>query len=415
MLKKAGTVRQGHALDIVLASSIGIAAAVYALCGFGQLDFVHLASAYDTWFDADIRRIVGACEARWTLWHNRTNVHPLYALLVSLPCMGLRRAGFTQWGAAAAILSFSAFVFASTFYAVARVWRLGRVDAVLSTALMLSTSASMFWLSTPETYSLGASTMLLALVWLGVRRGAHDRFTAPLQSMLTFSITITNWMAGLLTALLALGLQRAIKVSLIAFVAVAVLSGAQKLIFPQAGLLFQFGEEQIYMLPTEREPIGTRLLSFFGQPLLAPETKLLKVHSGTVGVVMESAVPTTPSLFTWVAFAGWVVLLVIGGLTALQGRAPRTLVVFIFTVLASQVALHMLYGSGLFLYALHFTPFMVLIASMGSWSPWRKAVLSLTAITALATSAHNVPQFLSAAENLRMTSTDSYFVENFMK
>jgi hypothetical protein len=222
-------------------------------------------------------------------------------------------------------------------------------------------------------------------------------------------------MAGLLAALLALGMRRAVKVSLVALVSVAALNFAQKLVFPQAGILFQFGGEGEFMLPTEREPVGTRLQSFAHLPILAPETQLAKVHSGTVGIVVKPAADFSPSLITWAAAAGWIALFMIGVLTAFRGRVQQGLVIFLFTVLAGQISLHMLYGTGLFLYVLHFAPFIVIIASLGCASRSRRAAMVLMAFTIPFTLAHNVPRFFAAADMLRMTTTDSQFIENFMK
>ena len=404
-----------YATDILCAIGVGAVAACAAVAGFYLLDFHHLSSVYDTWFDADIQRIVGGYYNRGMGWHVRTNVHPLYAMLVAAPCIVLRKIGLSAWAVSAVLVAFSAFAFAATFYCAARVLRLKRLDAILATFLMLSTGASIFWLSVPETYSLGAMTMLLAMVWLGAPCGSHDWVTYPLQSAITLSITVTNWMAGLLAGLLALGFRRAIVGGFIALVTVAALSGVQKLIFPNAGTFLDLGYERRFVLQNEREPVGERLVSFVGQPLLAPQPKLEQLHPNTVGIVMSSFVPAASHWTTRIGVLGWGILLPLGVLTAVGGGAPTKLVLFVGGVLLGQVVLHMLYGGPLFLYTLHFAPFVVLIAALACASRWRKAALVLIAVTALASFAHNIVQFRAAAALLPMTTLDQRFVEDYIR
>jgi hypothetical protein len=190
--------------DILCAAGAGTIAAACAVTGFAQLDFEHLSSVYNTWFDADIQRIVGGYDNRGLGWHVRTNVHPLYALLVAAPCIVLRKFGLT--------------------------------------------------------------------------------------------------------------------------------------------------------------------------------------------------------MVTWLAASGWCVLLILGASAALRGGAPMPLVLFLGGGLAGQVVLHMLYGDQLFLYALHFAPFMVLIAALACASRWRKAAL-----------AHNITQFRAATHLQKMTTTDEEFIHIYIR
>lgn len=405
-----------HRRDIAVMAGVSAAASAYAVWAFHQLDFIHLASYWDSWFDADVRRIVGIYTSRFYVEHARTTVHPLHSL-VSAPFFVLKKLGLDAHTVAAVLVAFGAFAFTSMFYAAARTMRLLRIDAVLITFLMLSTSASIFWLPIPETYPLGAASMLLALVWLGIPRGEHDHVTGPLQSIVALSVTITNWSAGILAAVLALGVRRAISITLAAFAITVILSGIQQYAFPPSGKLFDFAAEQTYRDPLRHHSTGEGLAAFAGQSLLAPKLKVDRIRDEppNLGVLYISAIPSDLSPTAWAAVAGWAALLLLGVAGAFRGRVPQRSAIFVLSMLAGQVILHSLYGTILFLYSLHFTPFIVLIVGFASTLPWRKTVLSLVALTALLTFSHNINRFQTGAQLLPAVPVNQEFADKYLK
>lgn len=392
-------------LDMLVAVGLAAAAAVLAALMFSRLSYPMLANHYDTWFDADVNRVLAGAEGTWPEEHYRTKVHPLFALFVSLPLILLRKLGLGAEGAAATLVAVSAFALVAAFYGAARTLRLRRLDSVLATVLMLSTSASVFWLGIPETYVLGSATMLLSLVWLGAPRGSHDAWSAPLQSLLAASMTVTNWMAGLIAGVLGLGVRRGTLVAIFAFAAISALTIVQQALFPEAGRMFDFSEESAYFLANrgtllpEAESTWERLLSFAGQPLLAPSPTVVAGYNGWPGVAFGSVVPTAPGASALVAAAGWVALLAVGAGMLL--RVPQQLRLFLISLIALQVILHTIYGHTLFLYSLHFIPLVVLVAAMACASRWRRIALAVMAVTAIASFAHNVAQFGAAVDLLQ--------------
>jgi hypothetical protein len=94
---------------------------------------------------------------------------------------------------------------------------------------------------------------------------------------------------------------------------------------------------------------------------------------------------------------------------------PTQLAWFVTGVLSGQVILHMLYGGPLFLYTLHFAPFLVLIAAATCASKWRSAALVVMVVTAIASFGHNIAEFLAAADLLPMTTIDPAFVDIYLR
>jgi hypothetical protein len=379
-------------LDALVAFGLGAVASAYALTVFYHLDFAVLAANFDTWFDGDSNRVIAADQARNSWGHYRTKVHPLFALFVSLPLLLLHHIGISNQNVAGLLIGGGALAFGCAFYTAARTLRLPRVDAALATILVLSTSSSMFWLVVPEVYTLGAVTLLISLIWLGASRGEHDLWSAPLQCLLSVSITVTNWMAGLLACVLSLGLRRTLDVAILTFALLSGFTVVQNTLFPTSGRLFDFTEDVNYIAMNRpgvlpQESFLEREATLLGQPFIAPTPALATNDDNIPGVNFTSSFPTRLGPVGILAVVGWVVLLV-GGFAALWSSV-HPLKTFILSLVGLQLALHSVYGYGGFLYSLHFTPFLVLIAAFSCTTRWRWLALTAMAVTAAASFAHN--------------------------
>src|SRR5690606_18368783 len=149
----------------------------------------------------------------------------------------------------------------ATFYVSARSLALRPLDAAVTTGLMLSTSGAMFWLPMPETLAFAGASMLVPLVWLAARRGEHDLVTAPLQSLISLSMTVTNWMSGLAASALGLGLRRALRISVVVLLLAAGLSIVQRGRLPPSVFEVHFWstEQSVRDLRTSRPGDGAAL------------------------------------------------------------------------------------------------------------------------------------------------------------
>jgi hypothetical protein len=378
-------------VDAICAAACGSAAACFAVWRFAAFDFSTLSSVFDLWFEGDSPRIIAANLDRWSTMHYRTSVHPLFSLFVSLPLNLIAKSGLDSRQIESVFVGGSAFLFAFVFYAAARSLGLQRIGALATTALMLSTSAAMFWLGVPETYALGGVTMLIPLIWLASPRGKYDGVTAPIQSALSLSMTVTNWMAGLTAAVLGLGVRRALQASIAAFVAVVVLSLMQQALFPHAGRFFDFTEEARYTSAFAAR-VARRAAGLLGQPLLAPDPLAVATPPNGAIILRFDGL----SLFTGRSPAVWATLIGWAGLFALAIEAivskalPARLGAFLGVVIAGQLLLHLLYGEGFFLYALHFTPLLALAAGSACLGARKILAYALIAVTTGASAVHNL-------------------------
>ena len=383
--------------DIGIAFGLGIGVALYAVWLWLHLDFDVLSEFFDLWYESDLPRMVESLSDRRSEHHHRTNVHPLYSLLVVTPFFVLTSIGFSERQAATALIAFGAFILTVSFYALMRACRLPRLDAVLGVTLLSSTAAAVFWLSVPETYALGAASIVLALLWLAVPRGTHDVWSGPVQSAGTLSITLTNWVAGLVTLILGLGWRRAIWAGFIGFGIVALLTVVQYVGYPQAGRFLAIVGEKEYADLGESASLLSRITTATFHSLLAPAPDTTQQ---TIGDLMRLTVQTQApahSPIALVGFVGWLALIAGGVITMVKGKIPVRMSLAVAIILAAQIVLHLVYGSETFLYALHFAPLFALIAAWGLTSTFRPVLLGVMAVTALLGFWHNTSQFRQTA------------------
>jgi hypothetical protein len=149
-----------------MAFAVGLAFAGLALSLYWQLRYETLCAAWDAWFDADVQRVTLAISSRGAITHFRSNVHPLWSLLVVTPFFGIAKLVSLPL-AIQAYVGATAAGFGALLYTAARTLRIGRIDAALVCGLFLSTACAIFWLPIPESHVAGGATLLIALIWLG--------------------------------------------------------------------------------------------------------------------------------------------------------------------------------------------------------------------------------------------------------
>jgi hypothetical protein len=377
--------------DCAVAIVLGVLSSVFAVAQFYRFDFKVVTNVFDVWFGADTPRIVGENTAFNTPMVYRVSVHPLSGIR-SLPFLALHALGLNAQQVNAAFVGFSAFALAVIFYATGRGLGLTRLAAMVATALMLSTSAAMFWTVVPENWALGAVTLLIPLAWLTARRGTNDVFMAPLQSILSVSLIVTNWVAGLLAPLLALGPRAMLWSGTVAFAGVAALSVIQRLIFVHAGPFFGLGGERRFISAHPRHLID-RISDLWSELFLAPNP--VGHSQGLVEWTVAFGRHATSPLF-WVASAGWLLLAVLALASLWRGVFATKPLTFLIVLLLFQVDLFAIYGDGYFLYSLQIVPFVVLLLAASLIGPFRNLALIVMLLTAAFTGWYNFGQLRAA-------------------
>ena len=302
------------------------------------------------------------------------------SLLLSTPTIILTKLGCTAVLAARLTIAIGAGLLAATFFYLCRWVTRRAVDALVYTALLMSSASFLCFATVFELYVWGAFSILAALVSATV----GDRYKGValvIGSAISLSFTVTNWMAGLAAAYLSVPMRRAALYSAFAFAAVAALTAVQSNLYPTSGKFLFLGEEQRYTKIDFREKLQAAPTAFFLDPIILPGVVIKISEKGKTILTAErpdgktSPIVIAASLI-WLCLAGAGAL----GAWSTQGP-PRQMATLVTGLTAGQLFLHLFYGDGgFFLYSLHFAPLLILLASFSSATKWRVPCLAGAAL-----------------------------------
>jgi hypothetical protein len=309
--------------------------------------------------------------------------------------------GLSKMHAVRVVVAASAALWIALFYALLRILRCRRLDAVVFSLVAASSAGAMFWSAIPETYLLGSLTIIAVLIvaalaesrqipaWLDVAVGAAS-----------LSILITNFMVWLASLVSRYRLQRAVQLASNALVTVVLLWAVEKFFLPSAQ--FFLGAHEKSGAP----PAGSTLMVVFLHSMVAPEAwtlpnqqpgfwPLLSLQHTALGPI---------SVLKALAIASWLSLLCAAAWALarlpLYPRFRATLALSI----AGQITLHLVYGNETFLYALDWIPLFVTAAALATLARGRWIVLTLAAIFVVTAGIHNAQQ-LKATLALLLSNT----------
>lgn len=395
-------------LDLLLAVCLAVLAAIASYQGSTRLDPIVLRT-WDVWFQADVGRVYINMTDRWSD-HYRTKVHPLFSLLMSPPVYALKRAlGVDPLAATRLVIAGVASLWIITLFVLLRVIGCRRLDSVLFTLLAAVSSAAMFWFVVPETYGLGSTSILAALILVALSEfRAPSEWSYVFASALTMSITVTNWMAGILAALVSFPWRRAAQITVNAFCLVTILWGVQKLIFPSAEFFLGDREEAKYTWPAESGSPLQIIGSFVFHSMIMPNVQVVKddrgmehvdgafVHLGRRLVTQQSQ-PGSGSELGLPAVILWAALLGLGLWALFMLKVHLKLRLVLGLTLLGQLALHLVYGEETFLYSLHFGPLLVIMAALSTLTRARSVSLALVMALIVMSGMNNWRQLAHAA------------------
>jgi hypothetical protein len=185
---------------------------------------------YDVWFESDIPRVLENMTGRPSD-QSRTELHPLF-ILMTFPAVYLLSAEFGLGRVAAVQIAIAtaAALWIGAFFILLRLIGCQRLDATLFSLLAMVSAAAVIWFTVPESYPFGSLSILLALCLVAA---AQRRAVSPLWyvvvSAATFSVTLTNWMAGILATVVNHSWKRSLRITVAAFFLVVALGGVQRL------------------------------------------------------------------------------------------------------------------------------------------------------------------------------------------
>jgi hypothetical protein len=358
----------------------------------------------DIWFDSDLPSKVIMFHLREPDQGAFTAKHPLYRLASFVAGYPLKRT-VPPHQLVLVLVSAMAAAWAAAFFAL--MWTITRrlLDTTLFTLLALSSSAALFWLVLPETFGWGSLTIVGALLLAarGERQGVpiHHHLAV---SVATLSVTVTNWMFGLLAAALGLKYRKALAVTVAAFGIVSLIWLVQKQLMPSSLFFVRLEAEEHRFLVTKASGGPLRIIpSFLLHTMVMPR---IQVDSTTVplwfGMTTQHSNPGSGTAWGLPAVGLWIALLSIGAYGLATNRL-RQLGTLALVGLAGQLVLHNFYGYETFLYAIHFLPLLLVVAALGTRTRLRKAVLALAGALTVACALNNGIQLrraLSTADEI---------------
>ncbi len=357
---------------------------------------------FDVWFEGDCPRVFNHMTMR-VGGEDRTLIHPLFSLAV-FPLVKLwRLAGLEPLLAVRSLMSAFAGVWAAGLFALFRLIRRRRFESLLFALIGVSSAASLFWFTVPETWAFGSLSILFALIVTAAaryRRISGWWFVAA--QIASGGMAVTNAMVSLAGTFFALGMRRALRVTLAAALIGGGLFAMECVLFrsTQAGLPSYM--PQYILSPESHGPIAI-LDSFLVDSVVMPEVKLIpRSEDPGVKFSTQGAIPGTGSPFAGLALALWTVFLVAGCIGLLRSSEPAEQP-FRLTLIASlvgQMAIHLAYGDETFLYALHFIPLLICLATFANRTRLKPAIPALALGLLVSLLASNLSIFLDTTREL---------------
>jgi hypothetical protein len=321
--------------------------------------------------------------------------HPLYSLLMISFTIPLHRLGGVSLLTASRVaLAANALVWVCLLFLLARTLTERVLDSALLVLLALSCASAVFWLPMPETFPMGSTTILVPLALLCLPGLGGNYVLHVAGQVLSVSMTLTNWMSGLIVSCLGLNLRKTLAAALHALAIVYLLSCVQsKVLSRPNGFARSMGQVVVFKdsLPTRR-PLPGVLTDFFLTSLSPAQLQYRVIPKGepwpkndlpSIDVLNRSG-PVLKTIRPWgvagrwcsiLAWLTWSALLASGFCASLRYGRQSFLLRAILLCVAGQLILHCFYGHETFLFSMHWCPLLVLMTGSVLRTRWRPAAL----------------------------------------
>ncbi len=394
------------AIESVIFTAVCAAAAVWAVILLSHFEFLRVCRGFDLWFDSDPARTVSNIVARYSTFHNRSHLHPLYSLLFATPFVTIIKVfGLSTSAVTMLYVGLQSALYAGAAYLAMRAFGLLRTDAILGVLLIYSTAACMYWIGFPETFAFGTATLLASVIWIAGPPTIRNHVTGVAQNFLSGSVLITNWAAGVVASLISdwptLRWDQVYSQTRDALALMAVLVVVQHLLFPFSGSFLSIWHEIFRAVdPNTVKPSKLQLLlEIITHTLVAPDAA---IRAGVRDIPGWGVLITTAqgqavhlSTLTLAIFALWIAAWALGIYAAVRGSVSKVVFMFVLGTLGYLFLVHVMFGGEVFLFSLHFAPFMAFVALWGVRSQYKLAARAVCIALIAASAAYNYPAFSS--------------------
>ncbi len=327
---------------------------------------------YNIWFGADINRVFSNIANYDSINLVRAHLHPIFSLLIFPIVQFLKFFGISSLGAAYFLVSLSGALVSSLIYITLRYQAIPILSCLLGSFVFLCSGAFIFWWSVIETFPIGAATISIVFVMLSMK--IRTKWIWILGTALTLSMTITNWIVGILGAAFTFNRIKAIKILSIGFVSVLLLYIVQSFVFldskpsdPRA----EFVAESVYLqgpkstaeLPQYFLKYTARTIDFLTSPAVVRRSRInVNIKQSNFELDLVRLVSTSC----------WLLLFFVGLRKVLRSAKKSTFTKVLLSFVLFQFLLHLFYGDHPFLYSAHYFPALIIIASYSLYGKHEK-------------------------------------------
>lgn len=375
--------------SVIVLSMVILFFIFYSMCG-NQLAVLPARplKENDLLFEMDLSRTISYITSTTADFY-RTNVHPIYAILVNPIGILLTHMGLAPTQTAIYLNSFFGALGTGLSYILFNQMAGKRFNAILL-SFVFGLSTSQFFISAvPDTASLATLSLLFLYIifWKSVSTGKEHKNLWILAGILTLGVTITNFIQTIICyQAYLLGkkkpnefLKSSVIYSFFIITTTGVLAFIQKLIYPSSQYFFHpsvFSGELIFtsvlVLSQPLTVIWQLIKNFFLVNFIAPVPSVFNIGLVYPAITFSDSNHFNP--IGWVCIAFGLVFILIG-LLRNQKRIPILFLYGLSMCLLFNLFLHSVYGIGekgkieLFLYTGNFT-MIVLILLLG-WTLYR--------------------------------------------
>ena len=388
-------------IDVATAVLLAALGVVVVLLGQQILEPWLRAMDEDIYFQADPLRVIEQMNTRWHKGGYTRN-HPLFVSLVMPPVLVFRKlTGLSHLDAALAAMVACAALWMPAMYATLRLAGCRVVDAALFTAASLTTASFLFFSPVPDTFPFSAITMLVPFMALAViHQVRRQERLLTVAGLVSLSLNVANWMAGIAAAFAALRWRRALQVCANVLAIGTLLWGVQRRAFQDLEFFLDKppDPESVYAPSLERVVMATKGVLL--HTAVVPRVELcdrapVKWAPDAPKYFVSVQEATIKEPIAVVAALSWVALLILGAF-GLRETSPPFRVALGATILG-QLALHTVFGGEIFLYSLHYVALLVMVAAMATRGPYRRIALALVCVFAVTAATNNVHQLRRTA------------------
>jgi hypothetical protein len=354
----------------------------------------------DLWFESDTLNHESSMVSRQSP-DIVNSKHPLFALLTLPPTTLLTSLGVPRLEAVQAVLAAAAAAWMAVYFVLLRLIGCGLVDAAIFSLLAKGSAASMFLGAVPEAFNFGSITILAPLLLVALDRERRiGRAWYIAASVFSATMSISNWLAGLLATLARWPRRHARDITLRAAGVLAGLLIVQKLVVPHAPVGVHVW--RTYIMSEAAGSFSDKTRALLVHSMVMPEIQ----RTSKVDVVTRRPTPLLSvqrarigSGAPWALAASilWMALLAAAALVALGGGAGGMVPAIAWMLVGAQLALHLVYGDETFLFSFHTVPLLVLLVASAGRGSRRMAFTAAAAVLSVAVWTNNRRQFADAA------------------